>query len=118
AALMLQMQQTYGNRAVQRFLKQSANTHPIAAETNISRDVQRFLQRTKSIAAPAMNALPMQCCGGEVHEGCGCADESLDLTTGKDQAHLTVGPGIGRQTPLKQGDQVDLAVQTILPSSF
>lgn len=44
-SLMTEIQQTQGNRAVQRMLKTSSPA-PVAPSSNINRDVQRFLQRS------------------------------------------------------------------------
>src|ERR1043165_968122 len=49
--LMLQMQRTYGNKAVQRFLQRAATTPSVPRVTSMNGEVQRFLQRTKDTAA-------------------------------------------------------------------
>jgi hypothetical protein len=90
-ALMRQMQQSYGNRAVQRFVQGGQSGEPSG-----NRAVQRFLQRTREVtASPVMvatltsSSVQVQRCGGEIHDGCACAGEAAGVQR---QAAEDAGP--------------------------
>jgi hypothetical protein len=71
------MQQTHGNRAVQRMLHKTNHSHSAPANGNLNRDVQRFLQRSGSSARQGPGGMmPVQRCGA-----CGAKEEQQAVQT-------------------------------------
>lgn len=94
-AVMRQMQQAYGNRAVQRQLTGHGRNVP---QSFGDRAVQRWQAAHLSLQRSA-SGVSVQRCGAEVHEGCACAGGAAEQ---KDQAGADSGIVAQRQVALDE----------------
>jgi hypothetical protein len=123
-AFLRELQQVQGNRAVARLIQRAAPAHIVSARAAppVLADLQAFRDRgPRSAGAPgtilsiqrstgrSANRL-LQRCGGEVHEGCSCAEEP-EL----EPVSRTVEPAAGAQPIWRFTDGTPEAPSADLP---